>query len=172
MAEADQLGPLPSGLSRVWSWPPVATVTSGIVDVLEFGKPPLRCVPSTKVYVKRFSMPAGALVAAPVGARFHPALARCQRLDSHCLRAHCTIKHPRVSTDHLVRQTMLQRHDDSPPGKPDAGHQARPDCGVPSVSNCSSAIFRDLSFACLIHMNRTLQRKNRPVSRALRSRTP
>jgi hypothetical protein len=60
-----------------------------------------------KDHVKRFSMPAGALVAAPVGARFHPALARCQCLDSHCLRAHCTIKRPRVSTDHLVRQTML-----------------------------------------------------------------
>jgi hypothetical protein len=49
---------------------------------------------------------------------------------------------------------MLQRHDDSPPGKPDAGHQARPDGGVPSVSNCSSAIFRDLSFVRLIHMIR------------------
>ena len=96
----------------------LATVTSDIVDVLELGKPPLWCVPSTKVYVKRFSMPAGALVAAPVGARFHLTLARCQRLDSHCLRAHCAIKHPRVSTDHLVRQTMLQRHDDPPPGKP------------------------------------------------------
>jgi hypothetical protein len=36
----DQLGPLPSGLSRAWSWPLVATVTSDIVDVLEFGKPP------------------------------------------------------------------------------------------------------------------------------------
>ena len=107
LAEADQLGPLSSGLSRAWSWPLVATVTSDIVDVLELGKPPLWCVPSTKVYVKRFSMPAGALVAAPVGARFHPALARCQRLDSHCLRAHCTMKHPRVSTDHLVRQTIL-----------------------------------------------------------------
>src|SRR6266700_4227814 len=88
--------------------------------------------------------------AATVGARFHPTLARCQRLDSHRLRAHCTIKRPRVSTDHLVRQTMLQRHDDSPPGKPDAGDQARPDCGVPSESNCSSAIFRDPSFVCLI----------------------
>ena len=138
--EADQLGPLSSGLSRAWSLPLVATVTSDIVDVLKLGKPPPWCVPSTKVYVKRFSMPAGALVAAPVGARFHPTLARCQRLDSHCLRAHCTIKHPRVSTDHLVRQTMLQRHDDSPPGKPDAGHQARPDGGVPSVSICSSAV--------------------------------
>jgi hypothetical protein len=60
MAEADQLGPLSSGLSRAWSWPLVATVTSDIVDVLELGKPPLWCVPSTKVYVKRFSMPAGA----------------------------------------------------------------------------------------------------------------
>jgi hypothetical protein len=118
MAEADQLGPLSSGLSRAWSLPLVATVTSDIVDVLKLGKPPPWCVPSTKVYVKRFSMPAGALVAAPVGARFHPAQARCQRLDSHCLRAHCTIKHPRVSTDHLVRQTILHRHDDFPPRNP------------------------------------------------------
>ena len=81
------------------------------------GKPPLWRFPSTKDYVKRFSMPAGALVGAPVGARFHPTLARCQRLDSHRLRAHCTIKRPRVSTDHLVRQKMLQRHDDSPSRK-------------------------------------------------------
>jgi multidrug efflux pump subunit AcrA (membrane-fusion protein) len=88
----------------------------------KLGKPPLWRFPSTKDHVKRFSMPAGALVGAPVGARFHPTLARCQRLDSHCLRAHSTIKRPRVSTDHLVRQTMLQRHGDSPPGKPDAGH--------------------------------------------------
>jgi hypothetical protein len=58
MAEADQLGPLSSGLSRAWSWPLVATGTSDIVDVLELGKPPLWCVPSTKVYVKRFSMQA------------------------------------------------------------------------------------------------------------------
>jgi hypothetical protein len=48
---------------------------------------------------------------APVGARFHPALARCQRLDSHCLRAHCTIKRPRVSPNHLFRQTILHRED-------------------------------------------------------------
>jgi hypothetical protein len=80
-----------------------------------------------KDHVKRFSMPAGALVAAPVGARFHPTLARGQRLDSHCLRAHCTIKRPRVRTDHLVRQTMLHRHDDFPPRRPDAGHQVRSD---------------------------------------------
>jgi hypothetical protein len=35
MAEAYQLGPLSSGLSRAWSWPLVATVASDIVDVLE-----------------------------------------------------------------------------------------------------------------------------------------
>src|SRR5258708_24276787 len=33
----------------------LATVTSDIVDVLELGKPPLWCVPSTKVYVDRKS---------------------------------------------------------------------------------------------------------------------
>jgi hypothetical protein len=33
-----------------------------------------------KDHVKRFSMPAGALVAAPVAARFHPALARANVL--------------------------------------------------------------------------------------------
>jgi hypothetical protein len=74
-----------------------------------------------KDHVKRFSMPAGALVAAPVGARFHPALARCQCPDSHCLRAHCTIKRPRVGADRLIRQTILHSHDDFPPRKPDAG---------------------------------------------------
>src|SRR5260370_36758539 len=100
MAEADQLGPLPSGLSRAWSWPLVATVTNDIVDVLELGKPPLWCVPSTNVYVKRFSMPAGALGASHRGARCHLTLARRPRLDSPGLRAQCTINHTMDSTDH------------------------------------------------------------------------
>jgi hypothetical protein len=63
----------------------------------------LRRLPSMKHYVKRFSEPAGALVGASVGARFHPTLARCQGLDSHFLQARCTIKRPRVSLDHSVR---------------------------------------------------------------------
>ena len=55
----------------------------------------------------------------------------------------------------LRLRTENKAYDDSPPGKPDAGHQARPDCGVPSVQNCSSAIFRDPSFVCLIQTGHT-----------------
>jgi hypothetical protein len=46
---------------------------------------------STKSHVKRFSMSAGAFVGASVSARFHRTQARCQRLDSHFLRARCAI---------------------------------------------------------------------------------
>src|ERR1700730_15434801 len=63
--------------------------------------------------VKRFSMTAGTLV----GAYFEPILDWYCHLDSHCLRALCTIQRPRVSMDDLVRQTMLHRHVDYPPAQ-------------------------------------------------------
>ena len=108
-----------------------------------------------KDHVKRFSMPAGALVAAPVGARFHPTLARCQRLDSSLSPSTLTIKRPRVSTDHLVWQTMLQRHDHYPPGKPDAGHQARSDGGSRLYKIAHPRNLLRSDFVCLIQTGPT-----------------
>jgi hypothetical protein len=87
---------------------------------------------------------------APVGARFHPALARCQRLDSHCLRAHCTIKRPRVSTNHLVRQTILHREDFPSKENPTLRWLNRV-----CIKLLTPAIFCDLSFVCLIQTGPT-----------------
>ncbi len=71
--------------------------------------------------------PAGALVAAPVGARFHPTLARCQRLD---LLSPSTPHNKTSKGQHgpalLARQTMLHRHDEFLSKNP-TRHQARSD---------------------------------------------
>jgi hypothetical protein len=65
-------------------------------------------------HVDRFAVTAGALVGecfpAVLGWYCHP--------DSHFLRAFCTKQCQRVAMDHLVRQTVLQRHDDFPSSKP------------------------------------------------------
>jgi hypothetical protein len=60
-------------------------------------------------HVDPFAVTAGALVGecfpAVLGWYCHP--------DSHFPRAFCSKQCQRVAMDHLVRQTVLQRHDDS-----------------------------------------------------------
>jgi hypothetical protein len=86
-------------------------------------------LPSMNGRVNPFAATAGAFV----GERFPAVLGWCCHPDSHFLRALCTKQRQKLAMDHLVRQTILQRHDDSPPGKTGADDQATPDGGVPSV---------------------------------------
>jgi hypothetical protein len=58
-------------------------------------------------HVDRFAVTAGALV----GECFPAVLGRYCHPDSHFPRAFCTKQYQRVAMDHLVRQTVLQRHD-------------------------------------------------------------
>src|SRR5437763_3011465 len=64
-------------------------------------------------HVEPFAVTAGALV----GECFPAILGRCCHPDSHFLRALCAKQCQRIAMDHRVQRTMLQRHDDSPPGK-------------------------------------------------------